>query len=267
MNRPYTPILKRKTSNTNEAFLDVRQRVTEIVPRSWFEHLMDEAVRATRYYAMKYGTPAYAWSGGKDSLALELVMNRARIKQGYISLTPLEYPAQAIWCHSNMPSEIMVWPQQHLNYQWIAEHPEMLFPVDHKHTERWGTITYRAAREGYQKVMRPGVLFDGRRRADGNVCPANPKPTKSGRLSYYPLADWTHEDVMAAIAYGGMEWPPIYDYPHGFLRGTGPWPYVYPHPSDTTNGWKRVYTCDSRVVVKAAQVIPSAAAYLRGQSC
>ena len=107
------------------------------------------------------------------------------------------------------------------------------------------------------------VILLGRRRADGNYVGrgSNSYLNSNGILRYSPLADWTHEEVLAYIHYNRLEMPPIYEWEKGYLCGTHPWP-ARQYMKDAEQGWREVYEIDRSIVENAAEFFPSAKAFL-----
>ena len=217
--RPYQPTLHLKTRETQQHFVEVRENIREIVPQAWVDHLIEQAVNAVQRAILEHGSAAYAWSAGKDSLALEVVMREAGVLQGFASLTPLEWPAQLAWALEHKPAGVVRAPQEDVNLAWLSGNRHLLFP-DAVVGTYWAKVWHKA-QNWYHRHYRPGVIFNGRRRSDGNHTPDEPHRLKNGQLHLTPLAYWTHEDVMATVDYYS-EWPPVYAYPNSFLRGTGP---------------------------------------------
>ena len=69
--------------------------------------------------------------------------------------------------------------------------------------------------------------------------------------------------VLAYIHYHGLELPPIYGWRNGFKCGTHPWPSRM-YMESKEQGFKEVYEIDPSIVVQAAELIPSARAFLEG---
>lgn len=78
-----------------------------------------------------------------------------------------------------------------------------------------------------------------------------------------PLADWSHEEVLAYIHYYNLVMPPIYDWKNGYLCGTHPWA-ARQWTGSIENGWKEVYEIEPDIVKEAAKKIPSAKEFLKG---
>ena len=208
---------------------------------------------------------AIAWSGGKDSLALDLVSRPLGITQGVLGLCYCEYPEMEAWYAAHLPAgvEIVRTPQD-LNF--LREHPEMLFPQNSTTLSRWYQIKQIRAQEVYCERNHIDVILLGRRREEGNYIGPGPHGThrKKGTQTtiYCPIRDWTHRQVLGVLHYAGVELPPNYGWPNGFTIGSGSWP-VNNFAKDGLEGWQYVYDRDPSVVTSAALAhLPGAAQFL-----
>lgn len=111
----------------------------------------------------------------------------------------------------------------------------------------------------YFKAHNLDVLILGRRRADGNYVgnKSNIYTNAQGVTRYSPLADWTHEQILAFIHYNHLETPPIYSWPNGYVCGTHPWP-ARTGTGTEENGWREIYGIDKNIVAAAADYFPLA---------
>ena len=73
-------VLGRKQTETNDRFVEVWNNIEQYVSREEAEEAVNRAADAVlrTTHGMKVG---YAWSGGKDSIALQVVMERANIRK------------------------------------------------------------------------------------------------------------------------------------------------------------------------------------------
>src|SRR5688572_26564284 len=93
----------KKQDGDNARWQYVWAHIAEIVPQERAVQLVTKAAlevqRATRGKSV-----GYAWSGGKDSQALRVVMERAEVKRCVLGMTAdLEYPEFLRWAGDNMP--------------------------------------------------------------------------------------------------------------------------------------------------------------------
>ena len=255
--------LGRKQRITNEAWLEAVATVESAVSEAALGELVAATIEDIK--AKTAGKKAaYAWSGGKDSIVLGKLCEAAGVVDSMIGVCDLEYPAFAAWIEANKPEgcEVINTKQDLI---WLAKHPEMLFPQDSTTAAQWFHIVQHRAQRMYFKAHSLDILLLGRRRADGNYVGknANIYTDRTGVTRYSPLADWTHEQILAYIHYNNLPLPPIYGWKNGYLCGTHPWP-ARQWAGSKENGWKEVYEIDPSIVEAAAAVIPEADSFLRG---
>jgi len=255
--------LGRKQRISNQAWLDTVAQIKSLVSRSEIDRLAAETITDIK---KKVGNraAAYGWSGGKDSIVLGALCERAGITKSVLAVCDLEYPEFMQWLEDNKPAgcEII---NTGLDLDWLAARPRLLFPQDSATAAPWFSNVQHKVQAEYFKNQNLDILVLGRRRADGNFVGrgTNLYTTKSGITRYSPLADWTHEHILAYIAYYKLELPPIYGWPNGYLCGTHPWP-ARQWTESIENGWREVYTIDPCIVAHAADRLKSAADFLEG---
>ena len=165
----------------------------------------------------------------------------------------LEYIAFLDWVEEHKPEKLEV-INTGQNMEWLLKHEQMLFPQNSTLAAQWFHIVQHRGQAKYYKAKSLDMLLLGRRRSDGNY-------VGKGITRYSPLADWSHEDILAYIHYYKVPMPPIYDWQNGYLCGTHPWP-ARQWTGSIENGWKEVYEIDSSIVDEAAQHIQSAKEFL-----
>lgn len=255
-------VLGRKQRVTNEAWLEVFGKIEHLVPREQ----LDEKVRKTVEEIMaetKGKKAAFAWSAGKDSLVLEQICYMAGINSCVLVISNLEYQAFLEWVEGHKPAELEI-INTGQDLEWLAKHEQMLFPQDCKIASQWFHIVQHRGQAKYYKAKELNMLLLGRRRADGNYVGkgSNIYTDGKGVTRYSPLADWSHEDILAFIHYYKVAMPPIYDWKNGYLCGTHPWA-ARQWTGSVENGWSEVYKIEPNIVEEAANVIPSAKKFLK----
>ena len=255
-------ILGRKQTSPNSKWIEAMSRIEELVPREELEKAVATAVESIK--TMTQGkNVAYAWSGGKDSIVLSSICRLAGVNECMFAHTDLEYPAFLEWCLNNKPEHCEV---IHIPYDldWLAEHENMLFPKG-RELQQWYKIVQRAAFTKYFFDHKLDMMIVGHRKADGNIVGPDGTIRKgSGEIRYSPLADWSHEMILAYIHYNNIELPPIYEWENGFKCGTHPWPSRM-HTESIENGWSEVYNIDPEIVKGAADKIESARRFLESE--
>lgn len=263
-------MIGKKQQSTHEEFVAAWDRIEEIVPRADYDRLLGKAV--DRIKALQAGRSmrlAYAWSGGKDSIALKAVCDAAGIEDCCYGMTQgLEYPAFLRWVTDNMPGRLAVYSND-WDLDWLADHQEMLFPANASIAGKWFAGIQHRAQRLYFTEHRIDVLLLGRRWADGNFTGrrgANGRKMfyiKDGIARFSPIADWTHEEVLASMHYEGFRdnLPPIYSWPRGYRCGTHAWA-ARQWCRDHDHGWSEIMEIDSSIVYEAAGRIVSARRFL-----
>lgn len=252
-----TYILGKKQTSKNESFVCAWQRIDTLVSREEAERLVQEAadyvLRKTQGKKV-----AYAWSGGKDSLALQVVMERAGIERCcFCTASVFEFPEFIRWCEANKPAGCTTIDNPDLNWAWIERHPKMLFGRESRLLNSWYASIQRNGWKQYNENEGLDMLLVGKRIQDGNFIGKGDDVylSANGVTIFSPIAKWRHEDVLAVIHYfKGHVLPPLYSWKDGYIIGTGPWTN---QPS-----WQAVYDIDPSVVQDAAQHCASARDFL-----
>ena len=251
----------RKQHMDNAAWIEAVQHIEDHVSKKEIDDLAKKTVAEIKA-TVKGKKAAFAWSGGKDSIVLADICLRAGVKDSMIALSMLEYPAFDAWATENAPEGCTVIRTKQ-DLQWLAKHPQMIFPQDSATAAHWFSIVQHAAQRKYYKDADLDVLLLGRRKADGNYVGkgSNVYSDSKGITRYSPLSEWGHKHILAYIHYHALPLPPIYDWQNGYLCGTHPWP-ARQHTGSVENGWHEVYEIDPSIVKNAAEVIPGAAKFL-----
>jgi len=251
----------RKQSLDHADFARIRARAVLDIPRPSLDSKVSQAVDDVRRFCWGKNV-AYAWSGGKDSIALGLIAQLAGIDQCVLAITDLEYPAFLGWVTQHMPDGLEV-INTGQDLDWLVARPAMLFPQDAGTAAMWFAQVQHAAQRRFYKARRLDALLLGRRRQDGNFVGRDGENhyAADGVLRYSPIADWTHAEVFALIDHYGLAMPPIYDWARGYRCGTHPWA-ARQWCRGIADGWREVHQIDPAIVVHAATRIRSAAEFL-----
>lgn len=251
----------RKQGTTQADWLTALATIEQSITRAQVDALIDKTAESVRrVVAGKH--VAFGWSGGKDSVALELVMRAAGIEQCVLVICELEFPAFLQWATDNMPHELEI-VNTGQDLDWLVAHPEMLFPQNSVAAAKWFKMVQHAGQEHYYEKHALDMLITGRRKADGNhVGPGGLYSNARGVTRYSPICDWTHEHLLAAIHYYNLPLAPCYGWPQGFRQGTGPWA-ARQWCRGIEAGWREVFAIDPSVVRVAATRITSASEFLQ----
>lgn len=255
-------MLGRKQAVHNDQWVRRFQDIEKYVSQDEVDHMVDVAVDDIRLKTKGLNV-AYGWSGGKDSIALQFVMDQAGIDQAMFARSNLEYPAFIQWIEKYKPAGLKT-VNTGQDLHWLALNPSMLFPRDSKTAAKWYRMIQHKAQEWYYKRNKLDAIILGRRTADGNYTGKqgqNIYTNKQGITRYSPLRDWKHEHVLGLIHYYRLPLPPIYDWPNGFKVGTGPWA-ARKYTQSVKQGWREVYSIDPSIVEQAAEYIITARMFL-----
>lgn len=254
-------VLGRKQRIKNSDWIGAFGKIEQLVSKKELDQLVEKTVKEIKKKT-KGKKAAYAWSGGKDSLVLGEICQRAGITPCVLVICNLEYQAFIEWVEAHKPQELSV-INTGQDIKWLAGHLQMLFPQDSKFAARWFQIVQHRGQTKYYKEQGLDMLLLGRRRADGNYVGKGDNIYTNGQgvTRYSPLADWTHEQVLAFIHYYNLEMPPIYDWKNGYLCGTHPWP-ARQWTGSVVNAWAEIHEIDSSIVAEAAEHIQSAKDFL-----
>lgn len=258
-------VLGKKQTSRNEDFVKAWNDIEQLVSREEAERLVAQAVEDIR--AKTQGKKvAYSWSGGKDSLALQVVCERAGIHQCVLcTASKIEYPGFVEWCKTHAPKGLTIVDNPSLDIQWVAQHPGFLFPTDSKFAAQWFKRIQHRGQAIYFKENNLDIIILGRRIQDGNYTGGagqNIYTNSKGVTRFSPIAHWKHEEVLAVIHYFlGHNLPPIYDTFNGFIVGTGVWP-ARQWVGTVQNGWKELYDINPSMVEEAAPYFQSAQEFL-----
>lgn len=254
-------VLGRKQRIKNSDWIGTFGKIEQLVSKKELDQLVEKTVKEIKKKT-KGKKAAYAWSGGKDSLVLGEICQRAGITPCVLVICNLEYQAFIEWVEAHKPQELSV-INTGQDIKWLAGHLQMLFPQDSKFAARWFQIVQHRGQTKYYKEQGLDMLLLGRRRADGNYVGKGDNIYTNGQgvTRYSPLSDWTHEQVLAYIHYYNLEMPPIYDWKNGYLCGTHPWP-ARQWTGSVENAWAEIREIDSSIVAEAAEHIQSAKDFL-----
>jgi len=250
----------RKQTSKNEDFIRLWDNIDKIVSLDQIECLVAEAVMEIRA-TVRDGKAGYAWSGGKDSVALQVVCELAGIDQSVIGLSQeLEYPHYLRWININKPSGCLAW-DANIGYEYLISHPHMVFPDNSSDMAKWYALIQHKAQSDFSRDAQLDLIILGRRTQDGNYTGGRGQKKytdQNGITRYSPIAQWKHEHVLGVCHYfKKRNLPPIYSDPEGWINGTGVWP-VQTSTHGRKHSWELLYQISPETVLKAAHYLPEA---------
>lgn len=257
-------ILKAKHFNPESAWRYVWDNYTEFRTKDEVESLIEQTVAETKSVCSGH-KPAYAWSGGKDSIAMQIVCEEAGINNGFCAYNQLFFSESIDFFFKNKPKGIVMIDTGE-DYDWLARHPSFLFPPSS--TNNWSERTHLKCQTDYVKKYGADLILMGKRTQDGNWVPKDSliKVGANGVPIYCPIRNWTHEDVICAIRYRGKTISNFYFKDGGgFHYGDTKFALMSPMKGETvSDAWNRIYKLEPEKVVRSAEAgIPSAIEYLR----
>ena len=213
-------ILKKKYKNTQEEWLEVYKNIENYVSREEIEDKIQEAIKKIKKI-IKGKKVAYAWSGGKDSIALQIIMERMGINKGVCAISKkFEYSDFLEYINTHLPSGIEIVDKE-ISFDYLNKHRELIFPQNMKDMSKWYELIQQNTQNEYFKKNKLDILILGRRLQDGNYVGKNGIYTKKdGTTIYSPIYNWKHEDILAILYYYKKELPNIYFTDDGFNNGT-----------------------------------------------
>lgn len=230
-------MLKTKKRNTQKEWLQAYKEAYLYPDYPRAEMLIEKAIkRIPTEKKMIYG-----WSGGKDTLTLQIVLEKAGLDipcaLGIMGWQWL-YPSFAQYIKNNIPNNSFIYDLD-LNDEFFNEHPNLCFPKQYKDNYYWYRKINQDSYYKLAKELNADCILVGHRTADGNICNSE----KNGKS--YPIADFTHEDVFCILACNNIHLPDIYFQKDGFVKGTHEWIRRY-----TKTGIEDVYEIDKTLLHK-----------------
>lgn len=255
--------IPKKQRATHEQFADVWANIAGLVSKVEIENLVDRTVEDIRRVT-RGRRVAFAWSGGKDSQALEIVCRAAGVEPCVMAISDLEWPAFLAWVTDHMPPGLEILAQRDVNLDWLAKNPRYLFPRSSAEDAEWFKRVQWRAQERYYEKERLEMLIMGRRKADGNFMGGDLAiySKADGMLRFGPIFHWRHEDVFAACHYlADRDIAPIYDWPRGFRVGTHSWP-ARQWTESVAHGFEETWAVSPDIVREAATKLAPARDWL-----
>ena len=254
----------KKQDGSNERWQYVWEHIAEIKPRAEIEALLDAATAEIKAVVAGKNV-AYSWSGGKDSIVLQIIMERLGIERCIFAMTKeLEYPEFLQWVTDNMPLRLDVIASEH-TYEWLVNHQDWIFPENGQVAGKWFAGIQHKAQATFFHRYSLDLLILGRRHADRNYTGVNGLYTTQGVTRYCPIRHFSQEDILAICHYYQRPMPPFYRWVNGWVCGTGCWPAR--QWTKNGNGWDEIWSIDPSIVHKSAQYdLRGARAFLEGKA-
>lgn len=255
-------VLKSKGATLNNDFWEVFNNIEDYVSVQHMNQLITQTVLDIRT-VIGNDSAGYGWSGGKDSVVIDFLMSILGSYPSIVSITgELEYPEMKSYILANLPDKCEVFDSGH-TLDWLSKNQHWLFPKNAQELSRWYKVCQHKAQTTLNDRHRLKYVIVGRRKQDGNHVGKNNLSynKQAGKITYSPIADWSHEEVLACMKYFNLPVAPCYFWPNGFSVGTTHWAETY-WAGSLTDSWRVVHRIDPQVVITAAAKIDSANRFL-----
>lgn len=265
-------MLSRKQSvRNNQEWLRAYEECTSIYSRKSIQELEKVTLEGLSSVLGRYSNPCNGWIAGKDSIALQLLIERSGVACSPIIWRGInEYPAMRRWIKENKPSGLVESTIDKFTLKFLNSHPQYLFCKGDTRN-KWMAEKWKRQKSDMLSLGFDLMVF-GRRLKDGNQCGKRSEGFvvhRSGYDVYSPMAEWTHEQLLAYLRYNDVELPPFYWWPRGFLIGSiamGEWTERAGFGLSDKEVFDEIWKIDSSIVTSAAQEgLTSASDYLEGK--
>lgn len=237
---------------------------TDVVSKQEVERLASDTVRAIRRM-VKGKRVCSGWNPGKDSIVLNHLLELSGVEYSPIFWRGVnEYPAMEDWAEQNRPKGLKVSVVGKFTLKWLEEHPGFLFCEKPETRQKWMAEKWKRQRADTASY---DLFAVGRRIKDGNRCGTRDSGFAVGK-TWAPMAEWSHEQLFAYIRYNGLELPPFYSWPRGFLLGSvamGEWTERPAKGLTVKEVWREIDGIDPSIIESAACELTSAREYLEAK--
>ena len=236
----------------------------EVVER--FQQTVELTAKVTRGHKCGFG-----WSGGKESVVLEDIMQRLGIKTCCIGFNScLSYPSFVRYVSTHMPQGCEVFDfAERINWKTMQEKGMEAFSDDLREYSHWINISDRTAYPEFCKRNGIDMFIMGKRKGDNNICGKAPWYITTAKnrpyVTFSPMAEWTTEEVLGYIRYfkgGYRALAPQYTYRNGWHNGSDSPIYLDLEGRTRHQMWADVWMNSHELVERAAEYIDSAREYI-----
>lgn len=206
-------VLGRKDKVTFQQFVSVWDNIEQYVSREEAATLVMGAVASIREVCQgkKVG---YAWSGGKDSVALQYIVEQYQKGLPCVFCTSGDEGNDMMrFVEEHKPSNLEIYTVPEMSADMLRKHRDNLWFFNPKaNISFWYKFVRWNGQAAFEKKHGIECMLFGRRTQDKNFCGGpNGMYYKNGTLRFNPIKDWKHEDVMAVIHYFMNDnLPPVY---------------------------------------------------------
>lgn len=259
-------LLKKQNIKDNDEWLLALDKCTSIISRAEIAALEAKTIELIKDRTLPYHNICSGWIAGKDSLVLDRVLQKSGIKYTPVMWQGVNpYPAMRTWIAANHPENLITETVDKFTLEYLNKHPDYLFCQNGTRLQ-WMAEKWKRYKQDIKKHDFD-LFIVGRRLKDGNMCGSreNGYIVRKSFDTFAPLAEWTHEHILAYIKYENVVLPPFYFWKRGFLIGSvamGEWTERPVLDLSVDDVWSELYDIDKSIVFGAAQTLTSAKSYL-----
>ena len=257
---------KKQNIKDNAEWLNAFEHCTDKISVAEIRDLEHKTLKLINSVGNAYGNICSGWIAGKDSLALDRILSKAGIDYTPVMWQGVnQYPAMIEWIANNKPENLITETVDKFTLEFLEAHPDYLFCQNGTRTkwmsEKWKRYKADIKKHGFD------LFIVARRLKDGNICGSreNGYIVKKDYNTFSPLAEWSHEQVLAYIKYENIPLPPFYFWKRGFLIGSvamGEWTERPVLDLSVDDVWREIYEIDKSIVFNAADTLTSAKTFL-----
>lgn len=258
---------KKQNIKSNKEWLDALDKCTSLYSYSDIKKLEEETIQLIEKVCGKYNNICSGWIAGKDSIVLQHILKKSKVKYTPIIWRGInEYPQMKEWIDKNKPKDLIEEIIDKYSLEFLEKHPDYLF-CKKKTRQNWMATKWERQRKDIKKYNFD-LFITGRRLKDGNQCGSITglfvvkKPTYD---VFSPLGAWSAEQLLAYIKYNNIELPPFYKWDRGFLIGSiamGEWTERALLDKTEDEVWQEIYDIDKSIVESASNKLSSAKRFM-----
>lgn len=204
----------------------------------------------------KYKNICLGYSGGKDSIAIQSLLDKAKIKYtAIIWQTMFQFPENQKWIKEHGPEGLVFQKIDRPNVEDLKADNSLLFSMTKEADNTYMRYKWSSQRK-YLSKQKFDLFVTGRRIAESNNCgKKNDNFVRKGKEydSFSPIATWSSEEVFAYLKYNNIDLPWQYvNTINGFAYGSVAWTerrrfgHLYSTLKDRLN---EVYDADKSVLM------------------
>lgn len=198
-----------KFTTSNDVFLDMYRNPFKYVDRGHVYELIEETKKDIQSVGLGKRV-MIATSGGKDSICVSELFKDAGVDAIRVHA---RYGMTSSWVQPECDYEL----DAGMDWSDLKREPQYLFTPHRK-------LKHKMWARGHQRVLlteakKYDLLVQGRRTEENAVRAKLYRHKGHDVLQYFPIRDWSHEDVFGYLYLKGIELPSYYMEPDGFING------------------------------------------------